>query len=145
MSKTRSRKTQENATWHEFSRYIRLRDAIRTTGTTKEVECFTCGIRLPREMSQAGHIVSRSYNGALYNPNVVFAQCVTCNHRYEGNHILGFLHLEQIVGYDKAREIVLKSMKPMSLTMFQLEDIEEGCAAAAEILENCYAEKCRQL
>lgn len=138
MSKSRSRKTQELRTWQAFSKYIRARDAIRSTGTLSEVVCFTCGQRLPTAASQAGHIVSRTYQGALFNPKVVFAQCVHCNHNREGNHILGFFHLVEIVGYDTAVKIVFNSMKPKPLTMLDLEDIEEGCLYATEVLEEFY-------
>jgi hypothetical protein len=136
---TCSPKTQKTNTWKAFSRYIRVRDSIRTTGTISEVVCFTCGERLDTMASQAGHIVSRAYSGALYNERVVYAQCVNCNAFKEGNHILGFLHLEEMVGYDKAREIVLDSMKPKKHTKFDLEDLEEGCLAATEIMEEHYA------
>ena len=143
MAKTRSRKTQENATWKAFSKYIRARDAIRTTGTLANVECFTCGQILPTGASQAGHIVSRAFNGALFNEKVVFAQCAHCNLHREGMHVFGFLNLVSLVGFDRAEAIVLDSVKPRPLTMFDLEDLEDGCELALEVLEQFYEENAR--
>ncbi len=144
MAKTRSRKYQEYLTWKAFSRYIRVRDSIRTTGTLSRVKCFTCGEELDTAASQAGHIVSRSYSAALYNERVVFAQCIHCNYRYEGNHIFGFLHLAEMVGFDRAVDIVMASAAPKSFSMLDLEDIEEGCEAAVEVMEEYYLERSRQ-
>jgi hypothetical protein len=138
MPKTRSRKYQEQVTWKAFATYVKMRDAIRSTGTLAEVDCFTCGVRIPRGASQAGHIVSRTYQGALYNEKVVFAQCQHCNYNREGNHILGFFHLVDMVGYDRACSIIFDSMRPKPLTMEDLEDIEEGCNNACEIMEKYY-------
>ena len=143
MAKRRSYKTAETAAWKAFSRYIRLRDSIRSTGTLEECECFFCRKILPTSAMQAGHVVSRSYRNALFNPEVVFSSCVECNYRREGNHVLGFLHLVEMVGLTRATEIIYRSMEPASLTILDLEDIEEGCKMAAEILEKEYYENTR--
>lgn len=117
-----------------------MRDAIRTTGTLSRVKCFTCGEEIPTASSQAGHIVSRAYKSALFNEKVVHAQCVTCNYRFEGNHILGFFHLADMVGWDAAISIVMNAIVPSSLTIHDMEDIEEGCQAAVEVMEEYYEE-----
>lgn len=142
MAKSRSRKYQEQQTWKAFSKYIRARDAIRTTGTLARVVCFTCGNELETAASQAGHIISRSYSNALLNPNVVFAQCTHCNYAREGNHVLGFLNLVELVGYEKAQRIVYSSMIPKSpsYTQLDLEDMEDSYWQAYEILEQYYEE-----
>jgi hypothetical protein len=143
MGKTRSRRTQEAATWKAFSRYVRLRDAIRTTGTPDSVVCFTCGAVLRTPESQAGHIVGRAWGRALYNEDVVFAQCPECNMRYEGAHVLGFLHLASLVGIAAATDAVVDAAGHRGFTMHELEDIEEGCLAAAEVLEQAWDDHVR--
>lgn len=137
----RSRETQSRATWKAFSKYIRMRDSIRTTGTLTSVECFTCGKKIPTAASQAGHIISRAFQGALYNPQVVYAQCTHCNLFFEGMHIPGFWHLGEMVGWEKAIEICKRAMEPLPLPMEVLEDIEDGCDVAVEIMEQYY-EQC---
>lgn len=130
--------TSKAAAWAQFSRYIRNRDAIKYTGTLENSQCFFCGKELPRGETQAGHMLSRAYSGALFNPEVVFASCVKCNTFYEGNHVLGFLHLQREVGQERAIDILLNAMKPAPLAVENLEDIEEGYKMAADILESEY-------
>ncbi|MCL2806662.1 MAG: recombination protein NinG [Coriobacteriia bacterium] len=138
MPRTRSRKWQESVTWKAFADYIKMRDAIRTTGTLAEVHCMYCGRRHYRAESQAGHMISRTYGNALYNPKVVFASCSNCNLYREGNHVSGYLNLVEMVGPKQASSIVIDAMKPKPYTMEELEDIEEGCLAAVEIMESYY-------
>lgn len=139
MAKTRERKTQEECTWKEFSRYIRRRDCIRTTGTLTSGECFTCGGLFDYSKLQAGHIVSRSYGNALFNKDVVFAQCTTCNFKYEGNHIIGYFHLEELVGREAALGIVHKAMGGKSYHILDLAALEDEFMTMADILEDEYA------
>lgn len=141
MAKSNIRKAQEDATWCAFSSYIRHRDAIRTTGTLEYVKCFTCGTELKRRDSQAGHIIPRKYGAALYNPNVVFAQCQYCNYTMEGNHVLGFLNLCSMVGNDKATKICFDAMDKRSYQMAELDELELQFLYAAESLKESYYEK----
>lgn len=145
MAKSRSRKTQENYTWTAFSRYIRLRDSIRTTGTLSRVICFYCGVELPTfrsgqlNGSQAGHMVSRVFSGAKYNEKVVFASCSHCNGALEGNHVMGFLHLCDMVGFSTAHDIIIDAVtNKIQYDLGELVDIEEACLLACEILEDFY-------
>jgi len=68
-----------NTCWKNFSRYIRLRDAINTTGTMTHARCITCGAMLPIEDLQAGHMIPGRTNGILFDETMVFAQCYACN------------------------------------------------------------------
>lgn len=68
-----------NTCWKNFSRYIRLRDAIRTTGTMTHAKCITCGALHPIEDMDAGHMIPGRTNGILFDETIVFAQCQDCN------------------------------------------------------------------
>ena len=68
-----------NTCWKNFSRYIRLRDAINTTGTMTHARCITCGAMHEIEDMDAGHMIPRRTNGILFDESMVFAQCHTCN------------------------------------------------------------------
>lgn len=68
-----------NTCWGNFSRYIRLRDAIATTGTMTHARCITCGAVLPVEEMDAGHMIPGRTNGILFDEAIVFAQCTDCN------------------------------------------------------------------
>ena len=80
MHKVSHKKSAANNTcWKNFSRYIRLRDAIATTGTMTHARCITCGAVLPVDDLQAGHMIPGRTNGILFDESMVFAQCYACN------------------------------------------------------------------
>ena len=76
--------------WVEFSKYIRLRDALATTGTQEWVLCCSCGRRYPAfgvGCVQAGHFVPGRRNSILFDERGVNAQCYNCNVTLNGNWI----------------------------------------------------------
>lgn len=65
--------------WTIFSKYVRARDAIRTTGGIMTAKCITCPeIKKVTEMD-AGHFQSRSHNTIFLDEHNVHAQCKGCN------------------------------------------------------------------
>ena len=72
--------------WKWFSKYIRLRDCLRTTGTPEAGKCITCGrIKLFSEL-QAGHGIGGRSNSILFDEDIVNAQCIHCNYYLTGNY-----------------------------------------------------------
>jgi len=74
--------------WDEFSKWIRIRDAIKTTGTKTDLLCFTCGKRYPafgKGCAQAGHFVPGRSHVLLFEPHGVHAQCYNCNVNLKGS------------------------------------------------------------
>jgi len=69
--------------WVLFSRYIRRRDCLITTGSTEYGECITCDGTFEFDQLQAGHFISGRHNANLFSERGVHAQCIKCN-RYEG-------------------------------------------------------------
>lgn len=68
--------------WTAFSKYIRLRDALKTTKTREWVICVTCRKRFPAfgpGCAQAGHFIPGRHNAVLFNEKMVNAQCRGCN------------------------------------------------------------------
>jgi len=65
--------------WDVFSKYIRVRDAIKTTGTSEWVKCITCGKTKRTIEVDAGHFVSRTHTAIFFNEQNVHAQCKQCN------------------------------------------------------------------
>jgi Bacteriophage Lambda NinG protein len=62
-----------------FAMYIRVRDALATTGTLTEFVCCTCGRKLPFSRSQDGHCFQRDRAGTRFEETNNHAQCDTCN------------------------------------------------------------------
>lgn len=66
--------------WKEFSRFVRLRDCLATTGTTTHGVCCTCGSRFEFAQLHAGHWISGRTNSLLFDERNCHAQCAICNH-----------------------------------------------------------------
>ncbi len=65
--------------WQTFSRFIRLRDCLFTTGTKEYGKCITCGVTLQFNKLQAGHFIAGRHNANLFSEEGTHAQCRTCN------------------------------------------------------------------
>ena len=65
--------------WTAFSKYIRVRDCLETTGSPYYGVCCTCGKQYPIERLQAGHFVAGRTNALLFRETGVHGQCVSCN------------------------------------------------------------------
>lgn len=63
--------------WQEFSKWIRLRDCVKTTGDTESGVCITCGKLIPFKQSQAGHFIAGRTNAVLFDEDIVHLQCLT--------------------------------------------------------------------
>lgn len=82
--KTSLKKVKKQA-WDIFSKYIRLRDCLITTGTKEYGLCYTCGRRKPFSELQAGHFIDSRCNSILFEEDGVHAQCKQCNLFKNGN------------------------------------------------------------
>ena len=76
--------------WEWFSKFIRLRDSIRTTGTKDNCRCVTCGNMKPsfttEDCIQAGHWLGGRTGKNLFDENAVHGQCTRCNKYLHGNN-----------------------------------------------------------
>ena len=95
MKKDGTRKTKAEYTktdweewlWPTFSRYIRIRDCLATTGTVTHGICCTCGKRKRvsgQGQLQAGHFIPGRYDVILFDEKQVHAQCYRCNMKLQG-------------------------------------------------------------
>lgn len=86
MNKTRLKKReQKNECWPVFSRFIRLRDCLRTTATLTHGKCCSCGKLLPINKLQAGHFMPGRSDAVLLDEVQVNSQCYYCNCERQGN------------------------------------------------------------
>ena len=87
------RKTKNVSWWKkkvdaEFSKYIRIRDALKTTGTIDKCVCCSCSRIYPSfglGCLQAGHFIPGRGNSIRYEETCVHGQCYNCNLRLKGN------------------------------------------------------------
>ncbi len=76
--------------WDAFSKYIRLRDAIATTGTREWLLCCSCNKSYPvfgKGCAQAGHFVPGRSHALLFREKGVHGQCYNCNQTLKGNWV----------------------------------------------------------
>ena len=76
--KTPYRRAKEKA-WKQFSRYIRKRDCVRTTGFGDQGACFTCGRVYDFKVLHAGHFITGVALAIWADETNVNAQCPGCN------------------------------------------------------------------
>jgi hypothetical protein len=72
--------------WKWFSMYIRLRDAIATTGSPDSCRCITCKNVFPIMYIQAGHMLGGRTGGILFDETMVYGQCKSCNCDHGGEY-----------------------------------------------------------
>ena len=90
MAKKKGIKYWKKKAWKEFSKFIRLRDAIETTGTKERAVCCTCGKQYNAfgvGCLQAGHFIPGRSNSVLIDETGVHAQCWNCNQTLNGNWV----------------------------------------------------------
>ena len=68
-----------------FSRYVRLRDCIKTTGSQYQGICFTCERIVDFDLLHCGHFISGRGNSLFFEEHNSKAQCPTCNLLLGGN------------------------------------------------------------
>ena len=70
---------QKDRTWSAFSRFIRTRDCLDTTGDPERGRCFTCQREFEFAKLHAGHVVAGRNNALLFDERGCYAQCYRCN------------------------------------------------------------------
>jgi len=78
-------KREKEKAWGWFSKYIRTRECLQSTGSTEYGLCFTCGKRTNYEEMDAGHFIAGRKNAVLFDPAYVRGQCRECNRSKGGN------------------------------------------------------------
>jgi len=88
MKKRETVSSMKKKAWKEFSKFVRLRDAIETTKTKTHAKCISCGKTYPAfgvGCLQAGHFIPGRRALNLFDERGCHAQCYHCNHHLTGN------------------------------------------------------------
>lgn len=67
-----------------FSKFIRLRDAVKVQDGIPYCRCVTCGKIAPVKEMTNGHFVKRDRTATRYNEKNCHPQCVGCNEFQDG-------------------------------------------------------------
>lgn len=112
-------------TWEIFSKYIRTRDAIRTTGIEEEALCITCDRRYPIKELQAGHFLPGRHPSILFDERGVHAQCYGCNVMKFGNSIKYFRKMQELYGDKVIEELERLDTQVKQFKTFELDELYE--------------------
>lgn len=111
--------------WKEFSKWVRLRDALWTTGTTTDLICCSCDKVYPafgKGCAQAGHFVPGRSHALLFREIGVHGQCYNCNQTLKGN----WVNYEKFMLNEYGQEIVdLEKAAKYTNVKYSATDLEE--------------------
>lgn len=124
--------------WSWFSKYIRLRDCLKTTGTKEWGVCITCGKTVPfsggaYNSLQAGHFVDGRRKEYLFDERIVNGQCGVCNIAKGGNKDSYTLVMIKKYGHKYVEEVL--QMKKSSLASTEVWTKDELRAIRDEYKE----------
>ena len=111
--------------WPVFSRYIRTRDCLATTGTVTHGKCVTCGRTLAFKKLQAGHFIPGRTDAMLFDEDQVHAQCYRCNCKLQGMWHKYFLFMRAKFDLDRIIEMIVSCDNEMEYTREWFEDSNE--------------------
>ena len=123
--------------WKVFSEYIRLRDALNTTGSPHTLRCCSCGKPYPAfgvGCAQAGHFIPGRHNSILFSEHCVHGQCYNCNINLYGNTLEYRRRIIEMYGdgYDEVLEQEDRRIK--KFTRQELEEMKIDLKAKIKAL-----------
>lgn len=114
--------------WDEFSLYVRVRDAIRTTGRVENCVCCSCGKIYPafgKGCLQAGHFIPGRKNAVLFSEIGVHGQCYMCNTRLKGNWPGYYDFMLRHYGQDVINNLLIEAKQVKKYRPFELEELRD--------------------
>jgi len=121
--------------WEEFSRYIRRKECLETTGTLHYGTCVSCGQTKPYKSLDAGHFVPGRGGAILFDERGVHIQCVKCNRFMSGNWVPYEDWMREHYGKDVISELKINSKLPKKLERDELVEIRKKYKLLADELE----------
>ena len=119
-------------TWDIFSIFTRMRDGLRTTGTTEWALCITCDKRYHFKLLQAGHLVAGRGSANLFYEKGTHAQCYNCNINLKGNTLVYRRKVNELYGEGTDLEIEANDKKIKKFTIPELLEMQEYYKAKIE-------------
>ena len=122
------KKTPRTKAWDAFSLYIRLRDAIATTGDIHYCACITCGRTKPAfgvGCIQAGHFVPGRWNSILFDEECTNGQCYGCNCGQGGMWVEYQNVMVERHGEEEVAKMKLRKHKSVKYTASDYKEIEQ--------------------
>ena len=106
MKKRESISSAKKKAWVVFSKYIRLRDCLASTGTLTHGKCCSCRKVEPIQKLHAGHFLPGRRANNLFDTRGCHAQCISCNTYQQGNWPGYFAYMERLYGRETINELI---------------------------------------
>ena len=123
--KRRSISSAKAACWRVFSRWVRYRDALRTTGAIEYCECITCDASLPVDKMQAGHFIPGRHNAQLFSERGVHGQCYRCNIGQNGRPLEYRRQIIKLYGEGSDLELEAEARETKKFTVQELDELRK--------------------
>lgn len=120
--------------WPIFSKCIRMRDCLKTTGCASWGLCITCGKRYHFKLLQAGHFIAGRHNANLFSERGTHAQCYNCNINLRGNTLEYRRKIIELYGEGADLELEEEARQIKKFTITELEGLEVNLNAKIEEL-----------
>ena len=111
-----------------FSKYIRTRDALKTTGDISRLLCITCDKCYPafgNPCAQAGHFIQGRHSATLYDERNAHGQCYNCNVTLKSNPLKYYRKMEKMYGEEVIKELEELDKTNPHLKIFHYQEIEQ--------------------
>lgn len=125
--KSSAAKLKKN-TWDICSMYVRLRDAVNTTGGIDACKCVTCGREKPlfvRGGIEAGHFIAGRHNSILYDTRHIHGQCHYCNNHLKGNWVPYYEYMVKTYGEEFIEELKQRDRESKQWKPYELEELQD--------------------
>ena len=132
--KKKTTSSAKKKVWFEFSKYIRLRDCLTTTGCTSFGLCITCGKRYHFKLLQAGHFIPGRHNANLFSEKGTQAQCYNCNVNLRGSTLEYRRKIIELYGEGVDEELEELDKQVRKFTISELEELEASLREKIQIL-----------
>lgn len=126
--------------WEAFSRFIRTRDCLFTTGDPDWGKCVTCQKMTPFKQLQAGHFIAGRSNAILFDEQAVNIQCYGCNVGKKGNYVEYYEYMLERYGRDVITELRGKKYMTVKFDRTMLTAIKEHYEEETQKLLQVYHE-----
>ncbi len=121
--------------WVVFSKYIRMRDCLRTTGCASWGLCITCSRRYHIKLLQAGHFISGRHNANLFSEKGTHAQCYNCNLNLKGSTLEYRRKIIELYGEGADEELEEIDKQIKKFTIPELKELEKDLREKIKLLE----------
>lgn len=125
------RKRIKATAWKYFSKYIRIKECIETTGSREYGKCCDCGLIKSFSNLDAGHCVPGRGDSILFIEDNVHIQCHSCNRSsktktrpHDGISPGYYLYMVERYGEKKVTELVQMKFMIGKLSTQDLVDIK---------------------